>query len=196
MPNPPPQTGTAKRRAVIGLLRDVDPTARQYAAIVVGVESYDDFHTHEVMASRMQDLHMLAGRLRLSDLADFPWSYPTWTSRWRAARAILLRGVVFQRDFQDPLLDPAGRLKQARDHRRQSAQWLYSFAGEPGSLAGLKVDWVARKIEFPPSASAAMRRMFQEALFGPVPPQQGHYSAYRRLWLGRSCSAIAAPPRV
>ncbi len=175
------------------LLRDLDPSTRQYAAIVFGVESFDDFDTHEVMASRLQDLHMLAGRLRLSDLAVFPWSYPTWSGRWQAARGILFRGVVFQRDFQELLLDPVGRFQKAQESRRDSAHWAYSYTGDPDNLAGLKVDWAAHKVEMPPGTSDRLRRLVQDAFFWD-PPQTGLYSAYRRLWLGRIVQRYRGSP--
>jgi hypothetical protein len=167
------------------MLREADPNANRYAAIVVGLESYDDAETWEDFADRESDLHYLIGRLRWSDLAEFSGSYHNPQERREAFRGILFKGLVFKRDFQDFLLHPAARLAYAEQSRRDSHAWFYDFVDTSDSLKGMQVDFVARTVTVPPGSPPDREPVFRARLLDPLPPYTGRESAYMHYWLGK-----------
>lgn len=167
------------------LLRDADPSAHRYAAILIPLLDYDDEDRDEDLADRLHDLTFLVVRLRLVDIFDFAGSYLTLDHKWQAFRGSLLKGMVFKRDFQAFLPNPAARLAKVDYYHRSSAEWIYGYSGDPRTLRGLTVDWAAKKIQFPDGTDVARREQLQRILLDPPAPRTGREAAYRRLWLGR-----------
>jgi hypothetical protein len=167
------------------MLRAVDPHADRYRAIVIGIETFDDQEVIEPYADRESDLNYLAARLRLGDLWEFSRSYDDPWRRWRAARGILLKGLVYKRDFQDLLLHPLARWRYVRQSRRDSYRWFYDFVGDSRNLAGLAVDWERRAVTPPPGTDPGVAAALKRTLVDPLPPDIGRYSAYLHYWLGR-----------
>lgn len=167
------------------LLRDLDPGANKYRAVVLAVDSYDDEDGAWDWADRLLDLHILIFRLRLTDAWDFAWSFHSPGDRLQALLGSLLKGVILKDDVQALLAHPAERLQNVDAFRRSGAEWRYNYEGNPASLAGLQVDWTHRSITFPPGVSQSQRQEIRETLFRPTLPQTGAYAHYRREWLGR-----------
>jgi len=166
-------------------LRAVDPSARAYAAIVIPSDDYNEPDGPEDYANRETDPYYLVARLKLRDLLDFPWSFRDNKLKWRAAESILLKGLIYKRDFLDFLANPAERLKQVRQFRQGSADWVYDYKGEPANLAGLTIDWDHKAAHFPGRLTASQRNLINDVLFAPLPPDRGRLRAYFRYWYGR-----------
>jgi hypothetical protein len=166
------------------MLRDVDPDADRYRAIVIGIETFDDQEVLEPYADRESDLNYLGARLGLGDLWEFSSSYDDPWRRWRAARGIAMKGLVYKRDFQDLLLHPIERVRYVRQSRRDSHLWFYDYVGDDKSLAGLQVDWEQRTVAPPPGTDPGVEASLKRILVEPLP--EGHrYSDYLKYWLGR-----------
>jgi hypothetical protein len=169
------------------MLRDADPDANRYSAIVIPMYDYDDEEGWENLADRETDLHYLIARLRWSDLLEFAGSYDDPTLKFRAALGILLKGTVYKADFQDLLTNRAERLKSADESRRGSADWSYNFEGATNNVSGVKIDWSAKTVEAPPGMPESERDQFQGLLFAARPTYSGRRSAYVKKWLGKIC---------
>jgi hypothetical protein len=167
------------------MLRDVDPHADRYTAIVIPMADYDDEETWENAADREQDLHYLIARLRWTDLPEFAASHQDRELQFRAALGILLKGTVYKTDFQDLLLHRKARLEYANLARRESAGWYYDYVGSAVNTSGVAVDWNARTVRVPPDLPAEETSDFQGQLFAARPPYSGRRSAYLKHWLGR-----------
>ena len=167
------------------MLRSADPDANRYRAILIGIDSYDDPETWENHANRESDLNYVIGQLGYADMAEFSGSYHDPALQSRARRAILLKGLLLKRDFQQLLLNPWARVRDALQSRRDSHEWNYNYPGEPRSMAGLEVDWERKTLKLPPSADAAIEAGLKQRLFDAVPPEQGRHSAYLKYWYGR-----------
>lgn len=167
------------------MLRDADPGANRYAAIVIGVESYDDAETWEDHADRESDLHYLIARLRWSDLREFSGSYHNPQLQREAFRGILFKGLIYKRDFEDFLLHPAARVAYAKQSRRDSHSWFYDFVDSSDSLKDVHVDFAARTVSVPPGARADLEQVLRSRLLEPLPPEMGRESAYMHYWMGR-----------
>jgi hypothetical protein len=178
-------TAGATPRSWYYMLRDTDPTARFYRAIVIAVESYDDADIWEDEADRDEDLSYLIARLRLSDVWEFSRSYHDPMLQWKAARGILFKGLVYKRDFEDLLLHPISRARYAKLSRRHSFSWSYAFNGPPETLADFHVDWAAKTLTAPPNAAPGLVQILKFRLLSPLPTETGNQGRYLKYWLGK-----------
>jgi hypothetical protein len=167
------------------MLRDLDPTASRYRAVVFGVDDFDDEDTYEDHSADIRPLHFVIVRLRLADTLEFARSFPTWSQRWEAFRGGLFKGFVLAKDIQAFLLEYRKRVADVRLYNGGWADWTYNYNEDPRSLAGLQVDWAAWKASFPPGADQIQRNTVNTTLLRPVAPQTGRYANFRRLWYGR-----------
>jgi hypothetical protein len=172
-------------RAWYYMLRDLDPAASRYRAVVFGVNDFDDEDDYEDHSADSRTLHYAIVRLRLADTIDFARSYPTWSQRWEAFRGSLFKGFVLARDIQAFLSKPGKRIADVRLNNSGWANWTYNYNEDPRSLAGLQIDWAAWKATFAPGADQIQRVTVNNVLLRPVAPQTGRYANYRRLWYGR-----------
>jgi hypothetical protein len=178
-------TAGASPRSWYYLLRDADPTARLYRAIVVAVESYDDADKRTDEADNGEDLSYVIARLRLSDLWEFSRSYHDPKQQWKAVRGIFFNGLVYKRDLEELLLRPAYRIHIAKMAHRDSFQWHYQFVGPPDTLSGFELDWKARTLTAPPNAGPGLVQNLNMELLSPLPPQTGDQTRYMKYWLGK-----------
>jgi hypothetical protein len=167
------------------MLRDADPTARAYRAIVIALDSYNDDDAFEDVADRESDLNYLAARLGWRDLAEFSGSYHDPERQRRAALGIAFKGLIFKRDFVDFLAAPRERIRTVRQSWRDSYRWFYDFRDDSPSLAGLAVNWEDRSVTLPVGAPEELFVGLRRHLIEPLPPQTGRHSAYMKYWLGR-----------
>jgi hypothetical protein len=176
------------------MLRDLDPTARRYQAVVLGVDDYDDEDGFADYEDYLADLHYVIGRLRLTDVFDFAASYRTLPHQWEAFRGSLFKGLTYQQDFHAFLLNPAKRIKDVRFIHEGWAHWTYDYIEDPRSLRGLTVDWKLMKADYPDSFDAVQRQTVKDVTLRPVAPQTGHVARYRRMWLGRILDRYRGSP--
>lgn len=164
------------------MLRDIDPTASAYRAIVIGMESYNDDEMFEDYADRESDLNYVIHQLRVTDLVEFSGSYHAPHRQWRAARGIAFKAVVYQQDILDFLEDPAERVDTVEQNWRDSFGWYYGFRTDEKTLEQVRVDWERRAVSGAPAGmETALRRQFVD----PLPQDKGRHSAYLKYWLGR-----------
>jgi hypothetical protein len=167
------------------MVRDLDPAARRYAAILLPVDDYGDEDRAEQPADAIVDLHYAIARLRLTDVLEFSASFPSWQNKWQALRGSLFKGDIYKADLHAFLLDPIDRCARVAVARRDAASWIRDFLPPTRSMTGLVVDWAAWKIAFPPDAPPDLRRSLQDVLMRPVDPQTGRLAVYRRKWFGK-----------
>jgi hypothetical protein len=190
------QPGTGYTFATVGLggttpriwyysLRAVDPTARNYAAIVIPTDDFNEPDTYDHQSERETDLHYLIARLGFQDLFELPWTYQSNQLKWVAFRDILLKGFVYKRDFLEFLEHPLARIAKARYYASDSAGWYYGYGGVDKNLAGLEVDWPRKTMRFPDRIPEDERKQIEGTMFSRLPPDAGRETAYLRYWYGR-----------
>jgi len=97
-------------RAWYFMIRDLDPTARRYRALVFGVDDYEDEDRYFNPNDDIRALHYVIFRLRLADVLDFARSFDSPELRLTALRGGLLKGLILQNDVQAFLAAPRKRL--------------------------------------------------------------------------------------
>jgi hypothetical protein len=188
--------GTGYTFATIGLggttprswyyaIRAVDPDARNYAAIVIPSDDYNEPDSYDYQSERETDLHYLIARLELRDLLEFPWTYQSKKLQWQIVRGMILKGTIYKRDFLEFLDHPVERIAKARYYAHDSAGWFYGYGGVDRSLTGLQIDWQHKTIQFPARVTEDERQSIERELFPTLPPDEGRQTAYLRYWYGR-----------
>ena len=136
------------------MVRELDPTARRYRALIFGLDAYEDEDRAFNPANDIRDLHYVINRLHLGEVMDFARSFDDWDLRWTALRGGVLRGLVYQEDIHAFLTRPAKRVFDVRLARYGYASWVYQYRETERSMAGLEIDWPALKVTFPPGATS------------------------------------------
>jgi hypothetical protein len=166
------------------MLREVDPTARRYAAILIGVNEYDD-EDYEDLSNRETDIRYVTPLLRWTDVFPFVASYPEWRTRWEAGLAAVFKGYAYRADLQDFLVNHKFRMKKIEGARRVGAALRYNQAWGSSDLTGLSVDWKTMTIHFPEGSTDAQKRLLTGVLMRGTTDQTGLRGKYLRQWYGR-----------
>ncbi|MDQ6664452.1 MAG: hypothetical protein M3Z23_08665 [Acidobacteriota bacterium] len=168
------------------LLRELDPHASRYQAIVLPLHDYNDDGEFDNAPDRVLDLHWAIALLRYSDLFDFPRSFPTLATQAIAFRGILLKGLVYKNDVKEFLRNPAARLEKVSLYNRGFRSWWYDYEGRADSLQGLKADWNSHTFTLPEPLSPEARNQIGYTLFhAPQPARAKSIRLYRQLWFDK-----------
>lgn len=167
------------------MLRGADPAANKYSAVVIALEDYEDLEIEEDLSNRASDLYYLIGRLNYADIPYFARSFHDPNLAWTAARGIVLKGLIYKRDFQEFLLHPASRIEMARLARKDSYLWYYNYVGSNQSMEGVVVDFTNRTVTVPPGFTETQKEAYRYRFLAPHPPYTGVHSAYLHQWLGK-----------
>lgn len=172
-------------RAWYYMLRDLDPGANRYRAVVIGVPDFEDEDEVFDPFDDLRSLHYAIARLRWSDIPDFAASFHSSAARWQAGRGALLKGTVLQRDVREFLSHPIKRLEYIALCRQGYESWTYDYVETPKSMAGLSIDWTTMTATYPPGLDNDQRNMVRDVLLRRAEPQTGRATAFRRRWVGR-----------
>jgi hypothetical protein len=189
-----PQTGLVFRHAGVAgsdarswyyMLRDLDPTARRYRAVILGVDDYSDNDEAFNPNDDIRALHYCIARLRWSDVPGFALSFESAAVKWQALRGSILKGLVLQQDIYEFLAGPKRRIDYVRLTKSGYEGWTYNYEEVTQSMAGLTIDWKTRTAAFPPGADQNQHETVQNALLREPWPQTGKFARFRREWFGR-----------
>jgi hypothetical protein len=167
------------------MLRDLDPHARRYRALVFGLEAYEDEDGFFNPFDDVRALHYVMARLRLGDVLPFARSFESPAIQWQAVRGGVLKGFVFQSDLQAFLSHPLKRIQYVQLCRRGYPQWTYDYVDSSRTMTGLAIDWSTLTATFPSSFDDVQRETVQNALLRKAAPQIGRVAAFRREWFGK-----------
>jgi len=170
------------------MLREVDPTARRYRAIVVpyGVG-------YEPSTADTLRISMVAPLLRYGDCFNFASSFQRWSGRFRAFTACILRGSGYQNDVVDFLEHPIARLHQIQ----QAPKGIRSRAGYKGrdyDMVGTSYDPKTGKITFSPRLTQAQREAIRKSFIQPSQSETEYFVKLQRYWIPRILSRYSQSP--
>ncbi len=178
-------------------LREADPEANRYAAIVMMV-AYDSFGLQVDPANYPLDTSYVTPILRLSDLADFPASFHVEDQRERARRAILLPLQALHEDVRAFLANPFERLHKVSKYWPRWLADVAEYRARNESVPELAIEpdsGQPRSWENCPEALRGGLRDYFAALhaggYG-TPALQAVGDAYLREWVGRIASRYRA----
>ena len=171
-------------RAWYYLLRELDPQANQYGALIIGVDDYDDNNDYS-RGESTAEVEMPAPALRFADVFTYPWTFQDPGYKRDAILECLLKGSGYKKDLQEFISHPRERAQKARKSRADYAQFMWQWVGADWSMAGLEVDWHSHKLKFPDAADVSTRDNLQQIVDHPSESDDGWKAALRREWIGR-----------
>jgi len=146
------------------MMREMDPAASRFRAIVIPADTYYDEDGSSDWADHALDSRIVAFCLRASDVWDYAASFHDAHAKFDALRAVLLKGFLLKDDVQSLLAHPSVRMQKVRQYEEHDSEWSLGYQGNPTAID-------------PEKALASLKR--------PTAPQTGDYARYRRLWYGR-----------
>jgi hypothetical protein len=166
------------------MVREVDPTARRYAAIIVpyGI-GYDPNSADPLRIS------MTAPLLRYTDSFHFASGFQRWSGRFRAFIASILRGSAYQDDVVDFLAHPIARITNVgRVNQRHSGS---EYKGRDYDLVGTSYDAATGQVTYAPKLTEAQRSAFQKSLIRPSESDTEYSLKLQRDWIPRIINRYA-----
>src|SRR6266478_2692096 len=161
------------------MLREVDPAARRYSAVVVpyGIG-------YEPSTADLLRISMAAPLLRYGDCFNFTSAFERWSGRFRAFTACILRGSAYQSDVADLLEHPIARIRSVQ----QEAERLQSRAAYKGrdyDLVGTSYDPTTGQVTFAPKLTEAQRAAVRKSLIQPSQSDMEYSLKLQRDWIPR-----------
>lgn len=177
------------------MLREVDPTAQRYWAIVVpyGIG-------YEPTSAESLRISMAAPLLRYGDCFTFASAFQQWSGRFRAVTACILRGSAYQSDVADFLEHPIARIQSVqRESAVVHARAVYK--GRDYDIVGTSYDATTGQMTFPSRLTEAQREAIRKSLLQPSQSEMQYSLRLQRDWIPRilnryskSATAIVLTP--
>jgi hypothetical protein len=177
------------------MLREVDPTAQRYWAIVLpyGIG-------YEPTSAEPLRISMAAPLLRYGDCFTFASAFQQWSGRFRAVTACILRGSAYQSDVVDFLEHPIARIENVqRESAMVHARAVYK--GRDYDMVGTSYDATTGQMTFPPRLTEAQREAIRKSLLQPSQSEMQYSLRLQRDWIPRilnryskSATAIVLTP--
>jgi len=160
------------------MVREVDPTMRRYAAIVVpyGIG-------YEPNSADPLRISMTAPLLRYVDCFHFASGFQRWSGRFRAFIACILRGSAYQDDVADLLAHPVARMRSIRQADKMHSGREYK--GRDYDLVGTSYDAATGQVTFAPKLTEAQRLAFRKSLIQPSQSDTEYSLKLQRDWIPR-----------
>jgi hypothetical protein len=169
------------------MVREVDPTAQRYSAIVVpyGI----GYEPNNADALRIS---MTAPLLRYTDCFHFASGFQRWSGRFRAFVTCILRGSAYQDDVVDLLSDPVERIKNVEHADR--AHPTSQYKGRDYDLVGTAYNPATGQVTFAPKLTEAQRQAFRKSLIRPSESDTEYSLKLQRDWIPRLLNRYSHSP--
>jgi len=170
------------------MVREVDPTTRRYAAIVVpyGI-GYEPNNADPLRIS------MTAPLLRYGDCFHFASGFQRWSGRFRAFTACILRGSAYQDDVIDLLEHPMSRIRALQSEgARMHSRAVYK--GRNYDLVGTSYDANTGHVTFAEKLTEPQRLAFRKSLIQPSESDTEYSLKLQRDWIPRIMDRYSHSP--
>lgn len=170
------------------MVREVDPTARRYWAIVIPYGL-----GYEPNSADPLRISMTAPLLRYTDCFHFASGFQRWSGRFRAFIACILRGSAYQDDVIDLLEHP---IERTRSLQREDAT-MHSravYKGRDYDLVGTTYNAATGQVAFAPKLTEAQRLAFQKSLIQPSQSDTEYSIKLQREWIPRIMNRYSNSP--
>ncbi len=167
------------------LLREIDPQADRFTAVVIPMTSYGDLGQNQAVMAEL-NINSVIPLLRYSDVLSFARrGIEKGEMRSRAATVTLLKGIGYRQDFQDFVNAPGERLRHIERYREHRYAAEYQYQGRQQSLAGLAYDSRQDRILYPPDLDLrpAARLTLERVVRGRNFSHDNR--EFHQMWLGR-----------
>jgi hypothetical protein len=169
------------------MVREVDPTARRYSAIIVpyGIG-------YEPNGADPLRITMTAPLLRYGDCFHFASGFQRWSGRFRAFIACILRGSAYQDDVVDLFSHPVTRIRSIQQADTKHSRSEYK--GRNYDLVGTSYDASTGQVRFAPKLTEPQRLAFRKSLIQPSQSDTEYSLKLQRDWVPRILNRYSHSP--
>ena len=169
------------------MVREVDPTTRRYAAIVIpyGIG-------YEPNSADPLRISMTAPLLRYADCFHFASGFQRSSGRFRAFIACILRGSAYRDDIADLLAHPAARMTSIRQADKMHS--LPEYKGQDYDLVGTSYNAATGQVSFAPKLTEAQKSAFRRSLIQPSQADTEYSLRLQRDWIPRIMDRYSHSP--
>jgi hypothetical protein len=170
------------------MLREIDPTARRYSAIVIpyGIG-------YEPNSADSLRISMTAPLLRYADCFNFASGFQRWSGRFKAFTSCILRGSAYQDDVVDLLAHPVARLRSLKEKDiRMHSRAMYK--GRDYDLVGTTYDATTGHVMFASKLTEGQRLAFRKSLIQPSQSDTEYSLKLQREWIPRIMNRYSDSP--
>jgi hypothetical protein len=170
------------------MLREVDPAARRYSAIIVpyGI-GYEPNRAEGLRIS------MAAPLLRYTDCFNFASGFQQWSGRFRAFTACILRGSAYQSDVVDLLEHPSARIKSIQNEPKRIRSRA-AYKGRNYDIVGTTYNSRTGEITVSPNLTEPQRQAVRESLVRPPDSEIQYFLKLQRHWIPRILQRYSNSP--
>lgn len=170
------------------MLREVDPEATRYSAIVVpyGIG-------YEPSTADPLRISMAAPLLHYGDCFNFASGFQRWSGRFRAFTACILRGSAYQSDVADLLEHPIARITSVQQEA-EGLQFRASYKGRDYDLVGSSYDPTTGQVRFAPKLTEAQKQAVRKSLIQPSQSDTEYSLELQREWIPRIVNRYSNSP--
>lgn len=174
------------------LLKDMDPHADRYRAIVISVPSYRQVSPADPSLDKsMQDTDLLAPILGFREMVDLAGTYPSTETKWQVWPRVFIAALNYRMDLQDYLLHPKNRKLSVRWRHDVNIRIGDDYKGHLESMDGLSVDLQARSLTLPSRLSDNEKQIVTQRFLAPYSFPADAFDAYTQEWLEKICALYA-----
>ena len=169
------------------MIREVDPTTRRYAAIVIpyGIG-------YEPNSADPLRISMTAPLLRYADCFHFASGFQRSSGRFRAFIACILRGSAYRDDIADLLAHPAARMTSIRQADKMHS--VPEYKGQDYDLVGTSYSAATGQVSFAPKLTEAQKSAFRRSLIQPSQADTEYSLRLQRDWIPRIMDRYSHSP--
>jgi alginate O-acetyltransferase complex protein AlgI len=174
--------------------RAIDPGRSRFRAVVIPVDTYadDDSAIGSLDGDdRPMDLRYVVFQTRLKDIPKLAGSFSDPRERVEYGIDLFWRGAELRDDFQALAGDPPARIAQLAYARAAPAYDPLAAHPRTESLAGLRVDFTGKRIEYPPGVAPDRRAAIATQVLDDPRPSSS-YARYREQWIAPIAARYAA----
>jgi hypothetical protein len=136
---------------------------------------------------------MTAPLLRYGDGFDFASSFQSWSARFRAFTACILRGSAYQGDVPDLLEHPLERIRSLQQES-QRVRSRMAYQGRDDNLIGASYDPTAGELTFSPKFSETQREAIRKTMIHPSQSEAQFSIKLQRDWIPRIVNRYSNSP--
>lgn len=174
------------------LLKDMDPKANRYRAIVLSLPSFRHVGGYDADPNnRPLDADILEPIITSRDFLDLTSTFPTYEARGQLWLRAAVAATNYRTDFQDFLLHPKTRIRGVRWRRSVASSYADDYTGHPESMAGLALDPQTQALIYPERLTSNEREAVDHRFKSPPPGSPDALDQYNAYWLKKICERYA-----
>jgi hypothetical protein len=182
----------ASLRSWYYLLKDMDPQANRYRAIVISVPSYREVSPADSsLDNAIQDTDVLSPILGFREMIDLAGTYPSIEAKLQVWPRVFIAALNYRMDLQDYLLHPKIRKLTVRWRHDVNTHIGDDYKGHLESMDGLGINLQTHNLTLPTRLTDSEKQIVTQRFLDPYNSPTDAFDVYTQEWLEKICALYA-----